>query len=122
MAELTDALRTAGRHGARAAQLATRTPGLVNLLVPGEDRPLIERAIVAEQIVDHATRAMPYPLGPAARVLLGLTGYPLGLDRRRSAAARLLGVQPDTLRRPRSERALFADLAVEVYRRLPLRG
>jgi hypothetical protein len=116
-------LRRSFRHGARAAQLVSRTPELVDLLRParkGGTGTVYDRALAAEREIGEAVAGMDPPADAALGYLLCLRPGTLGvrLERRREQAARLFEVTPETFRRrDRHETMLVLGLGLELYRR-----
>jgi hypothetical protein len=116
-------LRRTFRYGARAPQLVSYAPGLVDLLCPdhdGDPSSIYERAVRAEQTISEAVKAMDSPRDTAMEILMCLRPGTLGvkLDERRQHAARLFKVSADTFRRrERHEPMLVLDLALTLYRR-----
>lgn len=117
--ELHAALTKAVRHGARSARIARHVPQLVDILYPGG--PLKASYLTA---VEDTIRAALDSIGgtdaDALSILLGLTRGTAGmrLTHRRAAAARALGIEPDTVRR-NHQRALLWDPAMEIYHAHP---
>lgn len=116
-------LRRILRHGARAGQLLTYSPALIDMLCPTAEKaglgvPLSVRAMKAEDIIRKAITQIGGCGADALLIVLGLRPGTLGqsLERRRRSAARLLGIQPMTFRRDRHEKLLLLNLAMEIYR------
>ncbi|WP_018640611.1 hypothetical protein [Parafrankia elaeagni] len=114
---LTRQLRTAMRHGTRAASLAKHAPHLVDLLTHRTTGSPDERAIAAEQIIRDATTPLGDPIGPAMRIMLGLEPgtWHVRIETRRDRAAALLGITPGAFRRPHHEATYLRDIAWEIW-------
>lgn len=114
--QLYKALKNAVCHGARSARIGHYVPELVDILYPSG-------AFNADYLtaVEDTIRAALDTLGSTdARALAQLLGLEAGLggaylDVRRAAAARTLGIEPETFRRTR-QHALLWDLTMEIYR------
>lgn len=119
-ADLWVELDGAVRYGARAAALTVHAPGLVDVLYPAsrDGSDLVTRALAAEGLLRLALAGMAGREGRAAAALLGLAdglgGAPLGVRRRRSAAA--LGVTHWAVAKPARREGLMLAVAVEVRR------
>lgn len=124
-AELHDALKHALRQGAHAARLAVHAPGLVDQLAPPnstadsheQTSALYRRAYRAEQIIRAAIDEVGGESAAALSIMFELTrrtGH-RPVEERRKAAARRLGIQPDTFRRNNHEGILILELAMQIY-------
>lgn len=114
-------LRRALRHGMHPAQMVVYSRPLINLLAPSDpqsEKPIEERAMEAEHQLRAIIRRIGGNKAQALNVFLGLApGYTATtVETRRKAAARILDIQPDTFRRPRHERMLLLQVAMEIYR------
>ncbi len=115
---LTRDLRTALRHGVRAASLSAYAPRLVDRLTPGHTGSPDERALTAEQIIRTAIEPLGEDVAPAMRIMLGLEPgtWHTRVETRRERAAAMLGITPGAFRRPRHEAAYLRDIAWELWR------
>ncbi|WP_154675745.1 hypothetical protein [Parafrankia elaeagni] len=107
------------RWGARASALTVHAPGLVDVLFPPDGVcDLVVRAVAAEGLLRLAVEGMEPREGAAVAALLdladGLGNAPMGVRRRRAAAA--LGVTHWALEKPARREGLLLALAVEVCR------
>jgi len=112
-----NALRKALRHGARAALLATHSPELIDLLTPGSEDHLNDRARLAEGIIRDGIETLPHPDSDAALALFALsrTRTTTTLEARRRQAAECVGVHPDTFRKPHHEGVLILDITSAIH-------
>jgi hypothetical protein len=115
-------LKTAIRHGARAARLVEHLPEIVELLYPAARWPHLsqhERALNVEadirRAVDEDIGGAP---GEAVATVLCLRSGTVGrtLEDRRRVAADFLDLEAGTFRRDRHESALLRDVATEMLR------
>ena len=121
-AEVLNELRHAFRHGARAALLTHHAPRLVDLLTPppaDAAQPaatLPRRARETEKLIRIAIAELGGDDAAALSIMFGLTRHAANssASARRRAAARRLGIQPDTFRRPNHEGVLMLDLAMRL--------
>lgn len=113
-------LKTAIRHGARAARLVEHVPGMIELLYPAAIYPHLsehERALLVEADIRRTIAdRIGGPPGDAVATVLCLPPGTLGrkLGDRRRIAAEQLGIDAGTFRRSYHEAALLRDLAVEI--------
>lgn len=113
--DLHATLTAALRHGARTARIAHYTPHLIEILYPDGSLTAAYLA-AAEDTIRAAVESIGGTDGQALATLLGLAPGTLGmtLTDRRAVAARMLGMEPDTMRR-NHQRSLMWDLAMEIY-------
>lgn len=115
-------LRRTLRHGTHPAQLVVYSRPFIDLLAPADQhpgKPIEERAVIAEESLRAIVRRIGGTDAQALAIFLGLTpGYTkTTVTYRRKAAAQQLRIQPDTFRRPRHERMLLLQVAMEIYRK-----
>jgi hypothetical protein len=115
-------LRRTLRHGSHPAQLVAYSRPIIHLLAPASQYPgmsLEQRAFMAESALRAAIRRIGGDKAQALNIFLGIApGYlNTTVEARRKAAAACLGIQPDTFRRPRHERLLLLQVAIEIYRK-----
>lgn len=116
-------LRRALRHGARAGQLLTYSPAIIDLLCPVTESAWLGasisvRAMKAEELIRRGIAEIGGRGAEALLIVLGLKPGTLDqkLIRRRESAARALSLQPVTFRSARHEKQLLMNLAIEVCR------
>jgi hypothetical protein len=121
--EIQRELRVVLRHGLRPARVERcleQLPALVAAIAPNIDfRMRFDISIALCNAIEAAIRSFgDGDFGRALQLLFGLQAGTRGLnlDKRRSAAANLLGREPATIAR-HWEREALLDLAVELYER-----